>query len=36
MNEEICGEIISYMKLLGGERLWGELPLITILRDLLE
>nr|WP_219899071.1 hypothetical protein [Pontibacter ummariensis] len=24
MNDEICSEIISYMNLLTGERLWGE------------
>lgn len=24
VNDEICTEIISYMKVLGGERIWGE------------
>lgn len=35
VNEEICTEIITYMKHLGGERLWGEAAIIKQLKEAL-
>lgn len=35
VNDEICSEIITYMNLRGGERLWGETEVINRLKEAL-
>jgi LmbE family N-acetylglucosaminyl deacetylase len=35
INEEICGEILSYMNLLEGERCWGESKALDSLKNIL-
>lgn len=35
LNEEICGEIMSHLRLMKGERLWGEQSLISKLETTL-